>query len=302
MNIKNEKIRKAIDAIKKERPDYGPILDLFGKIIIKQAEYLEKVEIKPLPITKDEARAKLSEGEPLLSIDDFQIDQTNASQLFRELCEILKSESKELSDGIEIIENALEKGDLNLEEVFQSVLELDYQFSELAESLSLDMDTILILVTMSIRPSLEATALQAKDMVEDVAWSKHYCPVCGSSPAISELRQLKPDGVEESSAQGAERIFYCSFCGTEWRTMRLICAFCGNTDQESLRYFYSESEKGYRIDVCDKCKGYIKTVDSREISHEIVPAVEDLATLHLDMVAEEGGYKKEEGAMPHSGM
>jgi len=297
-----EKIRKAMDAIKKERPDYGQILDLFGNIMIKQAEYLEKVKLKPLAITKDAARSKLSEGEPLLSIDDFQIDQTNASQLFKELCGILKSESEELENEIGKIESALEKGDLNLEEVFQSVLDLDYKFPELAESFSLDMDTVLILVTMSIRPSLEATALQAKDIVEDIAWSKHYCPVCGSSPAISELRQLKSDGVEESSAQGAERIFHCSFCGTEWRTMRLICAFCGNTDQESLRYLYSESDRSYRIDVCDKCKGYIKTVDSRETSYEIVPAVEDLATLHLDMVAEESGYKKEEGSMPYSGI
>ncbi len=302
MNIKVEKIRRAINAIKKERPDYGQILDLFGKIIIKQAEYLEKVKLKPLAITKDAARAKLSEGEPLLSIDDFQIDQTNASQLFREVCEILKSESEELEDGIGKIENAIEKGDLSLEEVFQSILESDYQISELVESLSLDMDTLFVLATVSIRPSLEAAALQAEKMVEDVTWSEHYCPVCGSSPAISELRQLKSDGVEESSAQGAERIFYCSFCGTEWRTMRLICAFCGNTDQESLRYFYSESDKGYRIDVCDKCKRYVKTVDSREISHEIVPAVEDVATLHLDMVAEEEGYKKEEGFMPYSGI
>ncbi len=302
MNIKVEKIRRAINAIKKERPDYGQILDLFGKIIVKQAEYLEKVKLKPLAITKDAARAKLSEGEPLLSIDDFQIDQANASRLFREVCGILKSESEELEDGIGKIENAIEKGDLSLEEVFQSILESDYQISELVESLSLDMDTLFVLATVSIRPSLEAAALQAEKMVEDVTWSEHYCPVCGSSPAISELRQLKSDGVEESSAQGAERIFYCSFCGTEWRTMRLICAFCGNTDQESLRYFYSESDKGYRIDVCDKCKRYVKTVDSREISHEIVPAVEDLATLHLDMVAEENGYKKEEGAMPYSGI
>lgn len=297
-----EKIRRAINAIKKERPDYGQILDLFGKIIIKQAEYLEKVKLKPLPITKDEARAKLSEGEPLLGIDDFQIDQANASQLFREVCGILKSESEELEEGIGEIESALEKGDLNLEEVFQGILKSDYQISELVESLSLDMDTLFVLATVSIRPSLEATALQVKKMVEDVTWSEHYCPVCGSSPALSELRQLKTEGVEESSAQGAERIFYCSFCGTEWRSMRLICAFCGNTDHESLRYFYSESEKGYRIDVCNKCKRYVKTVDSREILHEIVPAVEDVATLHLDMVAEEEGYKKEEGFMPYSGI
>ena len=60
-----------------------------------------------------------------------------------------------------------------------------------------------------------------------------------------------------------------------------------------MKYLYAEEEKGYRIDVCDKCKKYIKTVDSREITREVILPVEDIATLHLDIIAEEEGYKRE---------
>ena len=293
MNIEAEKIQKAIDAVKKIRPNYENILDLFGKIMIKQSSFSKKARVKPVAITENAARAKLKKGLPLLSRGDFPIDQSNASQLFKELCEMLKSGNEDLVDEIGEIEDALEKGELDLEEIFQSVLKSGRRVSEVAESRSLDRDIIFILAMISIRPSLEATASQLRDMVEDATWSRDYCPVCGSSPAISELRQLKSDGAEGLNPSGAERILYCSFCETEWRTRRLSCAFCGNTDQESLKYLYAEEEKGYRIDVCDKCKKYIKTVDSREITREVILPVEDIATLHLDIIAEEEGYKRE---------
>lgn len=299
INTEAEKIQKAIDAIEKDRPEYSQILDIFGKIMIKQSEFLNKIEVKPVAIAKDVARAKLKEGTPLLSREDFRIDLSNASQLFDKVGEILKSGNPEVSDEIEKIENALEKGDLTLEEISQSLLTDGRRISELAESLSLDRDVILALATISVKPSLETIASQMRDIVEDASWSGRYCPVCGSSPAISELRELSPGGVEGATTEGAERILYCSFCGTEWRTMRLGCVFCGNTDSESLGYFFTEEEKGYRIDVCEKCKKYIKTVVSKNISHEIVFPVEDMATLHLDIIAEEKGYKREAWLMPY---
>jgi FdhE protein len=81
--------------------------------------------------------------------------------------------------------------------------------------------------------------------------------------------------------------------------MRLGCLFCDNSDQELMEYLYTEEEKGYRIDVCKKCKKYIKTVDTREISHAIVPPLDDIATMHLDIIAEEEGYKREAWFMPY---
>jgi FdhE protein len=71
----------------------------------------------------------------------------------------------------------------------------------------------------------------------------------------------------------------------------MICPFCNNKDQESLQFFYAEEEKTHRVDLCDKCHQYIKTVDLRTIGDTDF-LLEDLATLHLDIVASERGYKR----------
>jgi len=293
-----EKINRAIDANKKKRPDYGQILDLFGKIMAKQCEFSSKTKIEPVVIAKDVAQAKLESGEPVLGRTDFPVDVASASELFRELCEILSSENKELGEEIAKIQSSLTKRELVLEEVFQDVLAGGYRLSELSEELSLDTDVMLTLVMASFKPSLEATAAHVADMLEDTSWSGLGCPVCGSSQAISELCKPKQNGSKDT-AEGAERILHCSFCGSEWRVARLGCTFCRNTDAESLKYLYIEGDDGYRIDVCEECKKYIKTVDSSSISHEVVPAVEDMATLHLDIIAGEEGYKREAWSMPY---
>ena len=46
-----------------------------------------------------------------------------------------------------------------------------------------------------------------------------------------------------------------------------------------------------RIDLCDECHRYIKTIDTRGITAtDRLP--EDLATLHLDVVATQTGYSR----------
>ncbi len=293
-----EKINRAIDANKKKRPDYGQILDLFGKIIAKQCELSGRTRIEPVVIAKDAAQARLESGEPVLSRTDFPVDVSSASELFKELCEILSSEDKELGKEIAKIQSSLKKRELALEEIFQDVLAGGHRLSELSEELSLDKDVMFTLVMASLKPSLEATAAHVADMLADASWPGLGCPVCGSSQAISELRKPKQNGSKDT-AEGAERILHCSFCGSEWRTTRLGCTFCRNTDAESLRYLYIDGDDGYRIDVCEECKKYIKTVDSSSISHEVVPAVEDMATLHLDIIAGEEGYEREAWFMPY---
>jgi FdhE protein len=90
----------------------------------------------------------------------------------------------------------------------------------------------------------------------------------------------------------------CSFCSTEWYFKRLMCPFCGNEDQNSLKYFFvdesSPVEKpAFRVDVCDNCKSYIKTLDERKLSESEKPDLylENLGTLYLDILAQRDGYK-----------
>jgi FdhE protein len=66
---------------------------------------------------------------------------------------------------------------------------------------------------------------------------------------------------------------------------------CDNDDQDSLQYFYGEGEMACRVDLCDSCHHYIKTIDVRPVEAPD-PILEDLATLHLDVVAGEKEYSR----------
>jgi FdhE protein len=89
------------------------------------------------------------------------------------------------------------------------------------------------------------------------------------------------------------RILQCSLCSTEWAFRRLQCPFCRNDDHDTLRFFFVDEESPYRVDVCDICKRYIKTVDERKLEEEkkVMLTLENIATLFLDILAVEEGYR-----------
>ncbi|HOG08797.1 MAG TPA: formate dehydrogenase accessory protein FdhE, partial [Syntrophales bacterium] len=111
------------------------------------------------------------------------------------------------------------------------------------------------------------------------AWDEGYCPICGREPKIGQIRD-----------EEGRRCLFCSQCGYEWTFRRIKCPFCGNDEQQSLAYFTIEDEERYRVDVCNVCKRYLKIVDFRQTQETPNLDVEDIATLHLDMLATEEGY------------
>ena len=141
-------------------------------------------------------------------------------------------------------------------------------------------DLLSLFIEESLRPALEWLVSNYHEVIKSSQWAEGYCPVCGKEPKIGELRE------EEGF-----RYLFCNQCGCEWDYLRIKCPFCGNDDQQTLAYFTIEDEEKYRVDVCNKCKRYIKTVDFRKANEEANLDVEDIATLHLDMLANEEGYE-----------
>jgi FdhE protein len=45
-----------------------------------------------------------------------------------------------------------------------------------------------------------------------------------------------------------------------------------------------------RVEVCDSCSGYLKVIATFDPTPPEMLAVADLATLHLDYIAQERGY------------
>ena len=101
------------------------------------------------------------------------------------------------------------------------------------------------------------------------------------------------DAMGKLEKETGKRHLQCQLCRSGWTFKRLECPFCGCDEQKKLRYFYDEDDPAYRVEVCDKCRRYLKTVDLRKKDREISLIAEDLATLHLDVVAEQEGFCRE---------
>jgi FdhE protein len=115
---------------------------------------------------------------------------------------------------------------------------------------------------------------------EDMSASR--CPFCGSLPQVSVLR---PEG------DGGKRSLVCSLCFTEWTFRRQKCTNCGEEDKDKLPVFVAQDFDYVRLDACDTCHTYIKAIDMTK-NGRAVPVVDEIATVSLDLWAQEKNYQK----------
>ncbi len=128
-----------------------------------------------------------------------------------------------------------------------------------------------------------AEALASKRAVELPRFSSSSsCPVCGGKPQVGVLRE---------EGHGAKRSLVCSLCLTEWDYRRVLCPACGEDRFDALPVYTASQFEHVRVEACDTCKTYIKTVDLTK-NGLAVPVVDELATVPLTLWAEEKGYTK----------
>ena len=274
-----ETLKKRIQQIKKKRPGYGAMLDFYLKVREAQDKAKAALKIEPIHVRKGWKDLLAKEGFPLLEKKDFPLDTETSLSLFQSLCRIGSETNPAMAEQGKKIQENIENKTLDVKKLFQEGVE-DQKIEEITNRLELDKRIFVFLIYNSVRPSIEAAVEQLLHEINTETWVKSSCPICGALPHLSLLKE-----------EVGKRYLLCSYCGYPWRTDRLSCPFCNNKEQEALHYFYGEGEKIYRIDLCDKCHQYIKTIDTRTIGDEDM-TLEDLATLHLDLLASEKGYKR----------
>jgi FdhE protein len=108
------------------------------------------------------------------------------------------------------------------------------------------------------------------------------CPFCREAPVAAVLR---PEG------EGGKRMLLCSLCFTEWEFRRLVCPKCGEEDHQKLPVYTAEPFPHIRVEACDTCRFYIKSIDLTR-NGLAVPEVDELASLPLDLWAAGQHYSK----------
>ncbi len=259
----------------------GP-LSVYGDLM----GFLREIEPEITHEMKDQlvCDIKAKEGFPLFSREDLPLDLKAASTLFYRLLKYLASRNRRDKGALE---EALTKAQTDpnwTRGVIRAFLSSDEMaIASIAEEANLEPVVLKFVTHMALRPSLNTLKESCSERVQRHGWDHGCCPLCGSSPDVAYFNE---DG---------KRFLHCELCGYEWYYSRLRCPFCENNEPKELGYFVTEDEEGFRVDFCKKCNCYIKTLDKRVIVSLVPLELQNLVTLHLDMLAHEQGFKAPHG-------
>ena len=148
---------------------------------------------------------------------------------------------------------------------------------------SIPVETLADHVYISAALQVHFARLAARlDPVVVVPIGDGVCPVCGGAPVASAIVAWK-------GAHGA-RFCTCSLCATQWHVVRIKCVLCESTKGIG----YEEVDGGpdtVKAETCESCHGYLKILHQHK-NPQLEPVADDVATLGLDILLRENGYRR----------
>lgn len=157
---------------------------------------------------------------------------------------------------------------------------LDDTIQWLQDGRATPQDATIFLSRVALEPLAEHVACASGSLRQTAAGNR--CPICQSLPQLAVIR---PEG------DGGKRLLLCALCHSEWEFRRVLCPACGEQNHEKLPRFTAEGIPALRVEACDTCLTYLKSVDMT-IDGLAVPLVDEVAAAPLDLWAAEHGYRK----------
>lgn len=153
--------------------------------------------------------------------------------------------------------------------------------SVLADSIPVETlaDHVYVAAALQVHFARIAAKLDAKALVPV---GEGACPVCGGAPVASAI-------VNWPGAVGT-RFCSCSLCTTQWHVVRIKCVLCDSTKGIS----YQDADGGdsnVKAETCENCHGFVKILHQHK-DPALDPVADDVATVGLDMLLRESGYRR----------
>ncbi|MBL7224843.1 MAG: formate dehydrogenase accessory protein FdhE [Desulfobacteraceae bacterium] len=267
-----------IDRLIQQRPASKTALAPFRELAILMVQ--TNPDVKPIEVEKGIGDIKQQEGFPLFSREDMPLDFSTASDLLKKFLEHLGATDRDDREGLKM---ALKKADSTSEwsrNMFKTILKQDEKaVSLIAKEVDLDSKVLQFLGQVALTPSIYALRDALSPNIDTDGWDYGYCPLCGSQPDMAYFEKT------------GKRYLHCELCGEEWAFSRIRCPFCDNQDQETLGYFEAEEEEGFRVYFCRECMRYLKTIDKKAFEEVAPLELENLTTIHLNILANEHRFQ-----------
>jgi len=270
-----EDINAKVKAIAARNPVYTEISQWMGDLLSKTVEASKDFSLLGLKLDVDPLPEAWYQGKSLLNPEELSLDWEKVSALYKRLVELVKKQKDGRRQGKGLLK-AIKEMENGVPVLIKAALAADIKAIETsAKALSIDSPVLALLLRLSLRPALIAIAQAVLEQLDLSLWHYGHCPVCGSAPGLADL-----------SGEGGKRRLHCSLCETVWSYPRLRCPFCENDNREELSYLRAENEEYLRVNLCGRCNNYLKTLDLRELQGPVILPLDDVATWHLDIIAQ----------------
>lgn len=229
-----------------------------------------------------EIERKLRDGEPLLEKGSIEVDPGKLRGLVSVIADVIDAETKDGFSGSGKILNwsGLDPeniGDTEERVVSGGTLEAD-GWTEEENRLASNI------LWEAFSPFYRKYGSIFESNLDHSLWQRGYCPVCGCGPLMGKFRS--EDGLW---------LLECNLCHTMWNVKRASCPFCDGGPEGSLKYLYLDGKNNCRVQYCECCRFYVKTINLRDSERESLLPLEDITTMELDQAALEEGLKPASG-------
>jgi len=260
-------------------PEYGAIMPLFVELF----RFLE-TEAGQTGIYVNSKQEFLTEnlanGFPLIAPENLAVESGACSDFLDGAIAVLSRIGNEGADDLLKIREAIKAGRIDFEAIFRSILERKRSaIDEAALTINVPAPLLEYIFEIPLKAALELFA-EGVSTAGLENWTEGCCPVCGSRAGMAEL-----------AGNEGKRYLCCSTCTFRWPFKRIQCPYCGNEETEKLSYFVA-GDGPSRVDTCKACSRYIKTRDSRKGNADVPMDIEDLLTIHLDLLAAKEGFER----------
>ena len=287
--IRHEKspigIEKALENLCKTKPQLENIARAFGPLLLAKAAFKEECHqlqrLEKEELTMDAHR--FSQGEPLfahMGLIDFNEDLPAAAKC---LLPPMKQAFKGIVKEIEKMDQYLSTTSIDTGESIHALVNDNQKIlNEQAEKIGISAPVFTFILGQLAKPFLEMQSPIFAPLTEGHQWLHGYCPVCGSHAAMAGL-----------VGEGGKRWLQCSLCNHEWRFNRNTCPRCNDSNHENQEYFFDKDSPlgaAERVDLCNKCKSYLLTIDLRQKTDPVNMEIAAMGMIPLNILAQEKGY------------
>jgi FdhE protein len=268
-----------------ERPELEPAIVLQRELLSIVAELYDRLKSGRLPRLSLPPRylaAKLERAVPILRGEPIPLPIPLLAAALPMFCDALAAGGA--GDAARHVRHVLDDKRLDAGSLLGGILARD-QHGVRAAAVQLDLagDLLWLVGELAVGPFayvLQRSLLAGHELVAGklAEWTRGYCPVCGSWPAIAELGH-------------GSRTLRCSFCAFGWQPPEYQCVYCGG--HEHFGPAAPDPERPDRLlELCRACAGYLKALVLEAPAVFPLVAIEDLATIDLDQAAMELGYAR----------